>query len=275
MFVSSDVVPICHTDLKAGQSVRRPLSDYESLDASSPEGLKKLYGIFKEELASRMPNVDFTMMAREVRQFGGKYRAQKETIDASGRAATTDATQKLQQPNVLCVSSEQFRASVQEDLALILAAFPEQVHQEAITTSSEVKALLSRQRFDIVHVASYVCPASGDLVFSEIDLVTRRDLVEQRDKLAAETFGRLIDESGVSLVVLAHNETLALVTKLLPVTNVVFALEPVDSKSMIEWIKGFYALLAEGYSIAQSCRKAFAQHQIPMKLYPRLTAKGS
>jgi len=79
----------------------------------------------------------------------------------------------------------------------------------------------------------------------------------------------------VSLVVLAHNETLALVTKLLPVTNVVFALEPVDSKSMIEWIKGFYALLAEGYSIAQSCRKAFAQHQIPMKLYPRLTAKGS
>jgi hypothetical protein len=90
--------------------------------------------------------------------------------------------------------------------------------------------------------------------------------------MGSEAFARLIKEANVSLVVLAHNETLALVTKLLPVTSVVFAMEPVDSKGLIEWIRGFYALLAEGHSIGESCRKAFALHQIPMMLYPQLGA---
>ena len=80
----------------------------------------------------------------------------------------------------------------------------------------------------------------------------------------------LVLESGASLVVLANNETLALVTKLLQVTSVVFALEPVDSKALAAWIASFYDFLARGFTLRDSCRKAFAQHQLPMTLYPRL-----
>ena len=81
----------------------------------------------------------------------------------------------------------------------------------------------------------------------------------------------LVLESGASLVVLANNETLALVTKLLQVTSVVFALEPIESKALAAWIASFYDFLAEGFTLRDSCRKAFAQHQLPMTLYPRLS----
>jgi hypothetical protein len=265
------VIPVCHTDLKAGQLVRRPLSDYESFDASNPDALRSLYGVFSLALGSRVPDADFPALAHDVHEFETTYQTQKDTIEASCHMpASAGAARTLQHPTVLCVSSEQFRETVREDLTMILNAFPDQVHHEAIITSAEVKSILVRQQFDIVHVAAFVCPVSGDLVFSPVDPVTKHDLAGARDGLSAEAFARLVKEANVSLVVLAHNETLALVTKLLPVTNVVFAMEPVDSKGLIEWIKGFYALLAEGRSIGESCRKAFALHQIPMMLYPQL-----
>src|SRR5207248_5038850 len=123
---------------------------------------------------------------------------------------------------VLCVSSAQFRATVREDLELILAAFPDQAQHVSTITSTELTGALINKRFDIIHVASFVCPASGDLVFSEIDPVTKGDIAAVRDGVSAETFAGLVREAGASLVVLAHSETLALVTQLLPVTNVVF-----------------------------------------------------
>ena len=109
---------------------------------------------------------------------------------------------------------------------MIRAAFPNQAHHEVITTSKELADLLVRKHFDVIHVAAFVCPATGDLVFSAVDPVTKHDLEKPRDELSAEQFMALVVESGASLVVLANNETLALVTKLLQVTSVVFALEP-------------------------------------------------
>jgi hypothetical protein len=55
------------------------------------------------------------------------------------------------------------------------------------------------------------------------------------------------------------------------VTSVVFALEPIESKALATWIASFYDFLAEGFTLRDSCRKAFAQHQLPMTLYPRLS----
>jgi hypothetical protein len=80
----------------------------------------------------------------------------------------------------------------------------------------------------------------------------------------------LVKETGASLVVLPNNEALPLVAKLLPVTNVVFAYDPIDLKTLANWIRDFYLMLAKGYSLSDACRKAFAQHQAPMNLYPQL-----
>ena len=169
----------------------------------------------------------------------------------------------------------QFQTAVREDLEMIHAAFPNQAQHEVITTSNELADLLVRKHFDVIHVAAFVCPASGDLVFSPVDPITKQNLDGPRDELSAEQFMALVVESAANLVVLANNETLALVTKLLQVTSVVFALEPVESKALAAWIASFYGFLGAGFTLRESCRKACAQHQIPMTLYPRLSMTTS
>jgi TIR domain-containing protein len=274
------IIPLCHTDLVAAQLVRRPLSDFEALNASDPQGLKSLFTKLADALGSRVPAVDWVRLVSEVRAFESRYLAQKQTISQAKlqNRSPEIADLALAAPEVLCVSSVQFQSTVREDLDMINAAFPNQAHHEVITTSKELADLLVRKHFDVIHVAAFVCPSSGDLVFSAVDPLTKQDLERPRDELSAEQFMALVLESGASLVVLANNETLALVTKLLQVTSVVFALEPVPSKALAAWIASFYDFLSDGCTLRESCRKAFAQHQLPMTLYPRLpmtiTANG-
>ena len=81
-------------------------------------------------------------------------------------------------------------------------------------------------------------------------------------------------ECGAALLVLANNETLPLLVKMLPITSVAFAEEPVDIPMLISWLQTFYGLLSENYSLADACRKTYAQHQIPVRLYPKLYAEA-
>jgi hypothetical protein len=267
------IIPLCHTDLLAAQLVCRPLSDFEALNASDPQGLKSLFTKLATALGSRVPAIDWVQLVGEVQVFESRYLAQKKTISQAKlqNRSPEMADRALAAPDVLCVSSVQFQTTVREDLEMIHAAFPNQAHHEVITTSKELADLLVRKHFDVIHVAAFVCPVSGDLVFSAVDPLTKQDLEQPRDELSAEQFMALVLESGASLVVLANNETLALVTKLLQVTSVVFALEPVASKGLAAWIASFYDFLARGFTLRESCRKAIAQHQLPMTLYPRLS----
>jgi hypothetical protein len=46
-----------------------------------------------------------------------------------------------------------------------------------------------------------------------------------------------------------------------------------DIKTLADWIQEFYRLLARKQTLSDACRKAFAQYQTPMRLYPRLMAR--
>jgi hypothetical protein len=272
------VFPLCHTDLKANHLERVPWSRYQAVDAADPAGLMQFYGHLARLLGVRVPKIDFVALSKEVHEFECLYAAQKKTIKESAALAPSnpDVTDQIfTHPSVLCVSSAQFRATVREDLQLILAAFPQQAHHVATTTSAELKAVLMTEHFNIIHVASFVCPITGDLVFSEVDPVTKHDLASTHDGISGETFTRLVREAEASLVILANNETLALVTQLLPVTSVVFPFEPVDSKALVEWIKAFYGLMAKGSTLSEACRKSFVLTQIPMMLYPKLEVEAA
>ena len=243
------------------------------MNASDPQGLKSLFTKLANALGSRVPAIDWVQLVSEVQAFESRYLAQKQTISQAKRQNRSPeiADLALAAPDILCVSSAQFQITVREDLDMIHAAFPNQAHHEVITTSKELADLLGEKAFrrDPRRGIRLSCPR-GDLVFSAVDPLTKQDLETPRDELSAEQFMALVLESGASLVVLANNETLALVTKLLQVTSVVFALEPVASKALAAWIASFYDFLAEGFTLRESCRKAFAQHQLPMTLYPRL-----
>ncbi|MBV8819651.1 MAG: toll/interleukin-1 receptor domain-containing protein, partial [Acidobacteriaceae bacterium] len=265
------IVPICHTDLNTSQ-LQRPLADYQAVDASDIEGLRRLYQIIAEGLGSSVPGTNFAELAAKVKEFEERHRKDKaammESVDAASTTSTTDLM--LPQPRVLCVSSKQFEETVGKDLELIRRSFPDMVHHELSVTSAEVRRLLVDNQFDIVHVAAYICPVYGDIVFSNVDPKTKNDVSGNRDMLGPEQFAQLVKTSQAKLVVLANNETTPLVARLLPFTNVAFALEPMDLKALRDWIQEFYRLLATGRTLSDACRKAFAQYQTPMRLYPRL-----
>lgn len=268
---SKPIIPICHTDLQASQ-LQRPLEDSQAIQASDPDGLRHLYERLAEELGSEVPSIDFDSLATEVRAFEERHREQKGTVAQAFYcgAQTRSTEQEVKNPKVLCVTSKQYQDTIGADIELIKAAFPENVHHLVSTSSSDLRGLLVENRFDIIHVATYLCPRSGDLIFSEVDPRTKADLSGKPDYLEVGGFVRLVREAGASLVVLPNNEALPLVAKLLPVTNVVFALDPIDLKTLANWIQDFYLLLSKGYSLSDACRKAFAQHQAPMNLYPQL-----
>jgi hypothetical protein len=272
---SKAIVPICHTDLKPAQ-LQRPLEDSQAIQASDPDGLRNLYSRLADELGSSTPSVDFNALAAEVRAFEVRHIEQKGTVAKAFYcgAETNTTDQVVFNPKVLCATSKQYQDTIREDIALIRKAFPEGVHHLVSTSSADLRKLLVENRFDIIHVAAYICPSSGDLIFSEVDPKTKKDISGKPDYLEIETFVHLVMEAGASLVVLPNNEALPLVAKLLPVTNVVFALDPIDLKTLANWIQDFYLMLSRGYSLSDACRKAFAQHQVPMNLYPQLPANS-
>jgi hypothetical protein len=273
---SRPIIPICHTDLKAFQ-LQRPLEDSQAIQASDADGLRRLYSRFADELGSAVPSIDFDALANEVRAFEVRHSEQKDTVaEAFYRGAETTTTeQEVLNPKVLCATSKQYQDTIRGDIELIRAAFPEGVHHLVSTTSADLRKLLAENRFDIIHVAAYVCPLTGDLIFSEVNPKTKADVSGKPDYLEVGTFVRLVMEAKASLVVLPNNEALPLVAKLLPVTNVVFALDPIDLKTLANWIQDFYLMLSKGYTLSDACRKAFAQHQAPMNLYPQLPANSA
>lgn len=270
------IIPVCHTDLEIGD-LQRPLTDKQAIQAGSPEGLRKLYTRLANELGSAVPSIDFIEFAEKIRQFEDQHREQKRAVAQAyycgSETATTDQTVK--NPRVLCATSRQFQESIKDDIEMIRKAFPDTVHHLVSVSSEELGGLLVKSRFDIIHVATYICPVSGDLIFSEVDPKTKKDLSGKPDNLSADLFVAQVKETSASLVVLPNNEALPLVAKLLPVTNVVFAQEPIDVKTFSNWIRDFYLMLSEGYSLSDACRKAFAKHQVPMNLYPQLLENSS
>jgi hypothetical protein len=272
---SQTIIPICHTDLKAAQ-LQRPLDDSQAIQASDPDGLRGLYERLADKLGSATPSIDFIALASEVRAFEVRHSEQKGAVTEAlySGAQTTTTDQVVRNPKVLCATSKQYQDTIGQDIELIRGAFPESVHHLVSTSSADLRKLLVENRFDIIHVAAYVCPRSGDLIFSEVDPRTKKDVGGKPDYLEIDTFVRLVMEAGASLVVLPNNEALPLVAKLLPVTNVVFALDPIDLKTLANWIQDFYLMLSKGYSLSDACRKAFAQYQAPMNLYPQLPANS-
>jgi hypothetical protein len=270
------IIPICHTDLNTTQ-LQRPLADYQSVNASDVEGLRRLYQILAAEIGSGVPSANFEELAGKVKEFEERHRRDKavmmESVDAASATSSTDI--KLPHPRVLCVSSKQFEETVGKDLELIRRSFPDVVQHELSVTAADVRRLLVDNVFDIVHVAAYICPVHGDIIFSEVDQKNKIDVSGKPDLLGPEQFAQLVKASEAKLVVLANNETTVLLARLLPVTNVAFALGPMDLKTLRDWIQEFYRLLASGRTLSDACRKAFAQYQTPMRLYPRLPVERS
>jgi len=264
------ILPACHTNLRWKDFRLRPLADKQGFDVGAADGLAYLYATVAAMLGSAMPSIDFEALAAVVNEIETRYKEAKTTKALSVSCPTPMNLQvTLPKPRVLCVTSVRFHEVVRKDLDVIQAAFPPATHHEIVTDPTVLKGLMAREKFDIVHVANETCPITGNLIFTS-QAPEDRSAKGPMETLSASIFARLVDECDAALVVLANNETLPLLVKVLPVTSVAFAEEPVDIPMLIAWLQTFYTFLGTGFSLEEACRKTYAQHQIPVRLYPRL-----
>jgi hypothetical protein len=234
------VIPICHSGLTPDQ-LPVPLSQFEAVLASDRASLTKLYSTIAAKLESVVPEARLDELIGEIRAFEDSYT--KKVAAANGCEFTPITTGVIVSPRVLCVSSTQFFREGIADFEIILKAFPNTVAHKRLLTASEVRDCLIQERFDIVHVATYICPTSGDLVFSEINTKTGEDICDSRELITAEAFAELIKANGVKLVVVASCESFELAAQLMVVTNVIGTRDMITPRMFASWIENFYSVL--------------------------------
>lgn len=259
------IVPVCHSGLQPHQ-LPSPLSQFESVVASDEEGLEKLYTKIASMLGAFTPNSRLSELADEVRAFEAEYQAL--SADAAKCEITASSIATLRSPRVLCVTSKQFVSLRSADFDIIQKAFPETTSHRREVTSQAVSDILLHEHFDIVHVATYVCPKTGDLVFSDVDLDSAERTCQPADVLTGPAFVSLIKGAHTKLVVIASCESFELGAQLLSVAEVIATRDIVSFAMFAAWIGSFYQAL-QSMTLSEAFDYSVKASRAPMKLYAR------
>jgi hypothetical protein len=258
-----EVIPLCHSGI-AVEQLPVPLSMSEGALLTSAKGLKKLYTKISAMLGSDVPLADFEALADAFRTLEAEYSDQRELDDAGTRERSDETIVK--NPNVLCVSSEQYlKLGFDNQLQRVLDAFPPDLRHKRVITSAEVEEVLRAGHVDIVHIAAYVCPRTGVLYFSPVELPIGIPAEGDLDFIRPAALAMLLKDAGTRLVVIASGDSLALATTLLSVTNVIAPRDIVSAQAMALWVKSFYATL-RAKPLVEACEFAGLTSQAPMRL---------
>jgi hypothetical protein len=168
------IVPLCHSGLVPAQ-LPVPLSESEGGVITEADSIRKLYVRVAALIGSTIPSVDFEKYATEFQLIEKQSEAPFETEISRhgdlGKENTLPEPESIKDPNVLCVTSPQFRElGYANQLSIVLAAFPRNVRHQAVLSSGELRNILLHEQVDIIHIAAFVCPRGGDLYFSPVEL---------------------------------------------------------------------------------------------------------
>lgn len=261
------IIPLCHSGLTCAQ-LPVPLSEYEGVQLSEVEGLIALYRTIANALGSSIPDIDFQAFAKEIALFEAEYVTQR-SLTASELGAK-EGVERIRNPKALCISSPQFaQLGFENQLQIVLNAFPAVVPHQRVFSSKELREAVSNdQKFDIVHIAAFVCPRSGELYFSDVDLNSGKGVAAEPDALSADALASLLQMAEVKLVVIGSCDSIVLGATLVNVCHVVAARDMVSPKMMAAWVEAFYGKLAQR-SLLQALDYALKISQAPMRFYAR------
>lgn len=264
------IVPLCHSNLVPAQ-LPVPLSESEGGVITQVDALQKLYVRIAGLIGSSVPSVNFESYATEFRaieeRFEGFVATENSNPHDFSESTNTVKLELIKNPNVLCVTSEQFKAlGYKNQMSLIHNALPKSIRHQVVTSSGELKNILSNEQVDIIHIAAFVCPREGSLYFSPVELPLGKAMGDDVDLIGARHLVSLLREAKTRLVVLAGSASLVLAAELLPVANVIAARDMVSAKAMASWVETFYRNLAKE-PLATACEFAFECSNAPMKLY--------
>ena len=259
------ILPLCHSGLEPAQ-LPVPLSESQGLILSDAAGFRKFYDAIAKALGSKTPDVDFDRYAREVVAFEREYKEQSQ-LTAHTQTLTQSVT-VVRDPRALCISSRQFqKAGLENQLSHVLAAFPADMHHHIADDSMTVRRALSNDRFDIVHIAAYVCPRTGTLYFSDVDLRTGQPHPDvARDVIEADALVSLLGGAQTRLAVITSCHALALATSLIATCHVVAARDMVSPNMMAAWVEDFYGRLPTT-TLSDALEHALRASGAPMRLY--------
>ena len=264
-------VPLCHSGLQHEQ-LPVPLSEAQGIQLSDPEGIRALYSAIATKLTSHVPTADFEVYAREVREFERQYVLDDEHSRALGGAIPDDAI--IAEPlRVACVTSPQFlKIGFQNQIEIVQKAFPHLVQHSVITTSVDLRGLLTTETVHVVHIAAYVCPRTGDLYFTDVNPNTGASLADDPDVLTSGALAELLRRAKTHLVVVGSCESLVLAADLLSVTSVVATRDLVSAKMMARWIESFYNTLRKR-SLSEAFDVAVSASGAKMRLFARTNVR--
>lgn len=265
------ILPLCHGGLTCAQ-LPVPLSEYEGIQALEPEGLVALYRAIATALGSNIPDIDFDAFAKEVAAFEAEYTREKDLT--TPQVSLERVVERIRDPKALCISSAQFtQLGFENQLQTVLSAFPAVMPHQRVLSSGELRAAVSGdQTYDIVHIAAFVCPRSGTLYFSDVDLNTGESVVPEPDLLSADALADLLQMARAKLVVIGSCDSIALGATLVNVCHVIAARDMVSPKMMAAWVEAFYAKLPHR-SLSEALDFALKVSRAPMRFYGRQVAK--
>ena len=263
------VIPLCHSGMTP-DDLPVPLSMMEGVLLTDAKDLAKLYARISGMIGSDVPNIDFDALSDEFKALELEYMAQLREEASASRQPNRDSI--VHDPRLLCVSSRQYiELGFANQLQTVLDAFPKDLRHDVVTTSSDLVRILSTQQVDVVHIAAYVCPRSGTLYFSRVELPLGRSVEEEEDFVRADALAMLLEGARTRLVVIASGDSLALATGLLRLTNVISPRDIISAKAMAVWVRTFYATLRT-QTLAEACELAAAQSRASMKLLTQQVA---
>jgi hypothetical protein len=92
----------------------------------------------------------------------------------------------------------------------------------------------------------------------------------EEDYVTARALQRLLQDAGTTLVVIASGDSLALISRLLPVVHVISPQERISAKQMARWVKEFYELLWTK-TLVEACEMATMQSGAMMTMMSKQT----
>jgi hypothetical protein len=162
---------------------------------------------------------------------------------------------EFESPRILCAASPQYaELGFMGDVEAITSGFPGvEVTVSHKVSAAELRDLLVKNRFDIVHLVSFIDPETGDVVLGDVAFESERGKYEPgKNVVPAEGFAKLIEMANVRLVVLNTCDSLALAARIARLTNVVAGFALIGVPTAVEWSQMFYPLMARGKTLSQA-----------------------
>lgn len=251
------VIPICHSGFDRNE-LPTPLNMLEALETGKENDLKKLYLTIANVLGGTTPKVDFSSLAASLKKV-------EKDFEAAEKGLTI-----IENPRVLCAASQQYSDGPQGfelDIAVLKSTFKDDVHIEPKLSGQILRSLLSKQRFDIMHLVLPVDRDTGDLYFSTYDYEAQQPLASPVDRMSPPGLSSLVELGQVQLVVLATCDALVTAVEVAQTANMVSTDAEITGVRAERWAKCFYEFLGNGIPLFRAFALTKGQvEDVPMRI---------